>query len=156
MKIIALVFVFLSLASSLVIGEGSAQQHDNIAANLKGFPQVIGGSFGDEKVGSLLNFINAASTIYRDDLEKNMKYIQANMQAAFGNDNYTFNVLIQSNSTPSITDRHVFNVQGDTYASLAPGVNLINPTWSYFVYILQKLDGRPFSLEYIPQIGQSR
>jgi hypothetical protein len=77
------------------------------------------------------------------------------MQAAFGSKDINFNVLIQSNSTPSISSRFVINDHGDTYASLATGINAINPTWSYFVYILPNRQ-RNFNLEYISQMGQGR
>jgi hypothetical protein len=39
----------------------------------------------------------------------------------------------------------------DTCASFATGTSAINPTWSYFVYILDRYDN--WVLEYEPQLG---
>jgi hypothetical protein len=105
--------------------------------SLQGFPNNVGNSFGEDKAATFLNLINTASTLYRDDMEKNLRHIQANMQAAFGVGNITFSVIIQANTSSSITDKFVYNQWGDTYASFSTGTSLINPTWSYFCYILK-------------------
>lgn len=46
-----------------------------------GFPNKI--RFGSEKANALINFINSASAIYRDDYKQNILYIHACMTAAF-------------------------------------------------------------------------
>lgn len=70
-----------------------------IQINLGGFPSDISTSFGEDKAKALINFINAAGSIYRDDLERNLKYIQLNMDVSFGEDNRLINVIIQESST---------------------------------------------------------
>lgn len=59
------------------------------------------------------------------------------MQIAFARSDELFGVIIQTNSSASVTAQNVYNREGDTYASLAAGVCSSNPTWSYFVYITQ-------------------
>jgi hypothetical protein len=103
---------------------------------------------------TFLNLINAAASFYRDDMEKNLKYLQTNMQAAYGKGTETFNVVIQANSTASITYTFIYNMYGDTCASFSTGTSAINPTWSYLVYILKWEDN--LVLDYVPQLGQGK
>jgi hypothetical protein len=124
------------------------------SSSLQGFPNHIGETFGEDKANTFLNLINAAASFYRDDMEKNLKYLQTNMQAAYGEGNETFSVVIQVNSTTSITDTFIYNIWGNTYASFATGASVINPTWSYFVYILKKYDN--WVLNYVPYLGQGK
>lgn len=126
--------------------------HPTSFASLQGFPHYVGDSFGEDKAATFLNLINTAATLYRDDMEKNLRYIQTNMQASFGVGNITYNVIIQANSTSSITGRFIYNEWGDSYASFPTGTSLINPTWSYFCYILARYDN--WIIQYVPQIGQ--
>jgi hypothetical protein len=121
------------------------------SSSLQGFPNSIGDTFGKEMANTFLNMINTAASYYRDNMEKNLKYLQNNMQAAYGKGNETFSVVIQANSTASITYTFIYNTWGDTCASFATGVSAINPTWSYFVYILDRYDN--WVLEYEPQLG---
>jgi hypothetical protein len=97
--------------------------------------------FGAAELVSLKNYINSASTFYRDDVEQNLRYIQVCMTAAYGGTTSYYGVVIQSNSTYSYTDAAFYNAGGENYATLAPGVNKISPTWSYLAY---KLTAQPY------------
>lgn len=123
-----------------------------LASGVKGFPRYVGDSFGADQAAAFLNFINTAATLYRDDLEKNLKYIQTNMQASFGVGNITYGVVIQANSSLSITDTFIYNYRGDTYASFPTGTSLINPKWSFLSYMIQRYDN--WIITYVPQTGQ--
>jgi hypothetical protein len=112
-----------------------------IPSGLQGFPNQTGSMFGAAELVSLKNYINSASTFYRDDVEQNMRYIQVCMTAAYGGTTSYYGVVIQSNSTYSYTNFAIYNAGGENYASLAPGVNKISPTWSYLAY---KLTAQPY------------
>jgi hypothetical protein len=163
MKIAAGIVLWLALwsASAYLLEETSkSSPHSPLilaaqSSGLQGFPNYIGETFGEDKANTFLNLINAAASFYRDDMEKNLKYLQTNMQAAYyRKGNQTFSVVIQVNSTTSITDTIIYNNWGNTYASFATGTSVINPTWSYYVYILERYDN--WVLEYVPQLGQGK
>lgn len=66
------------------------------------------------------------------------------MTAAYEN-NGDFGIIIQGNSTSTYTNTFIY---GGNEASFAPGVNLINPSWSYYAYFMDQTDDR--KMEYIP------
>lgn len=105
-----------------------------------GFPNKI--TFGSEKANALINFINAASTLYRDDYKQNILYIHACMTAAYEDDG-EFGIVIEGDSTYTQTAAIMFG----NYALFAPGINLINPSWSYYAYFIDQSDER--KMEYI-------
>jgi hypothetical protein len=98
--------------------------------SLQGFPYKIGAKF-NSRVSTLINFINSASSLYRDDYQKNLLYIHKSMSTAY-EDAGIFGLLIQGNSTNSRTDTFIYG--GDNMASLSAGINMINPSWSYYAY----------------------
>lgn len=81
----------LALVLLALIAGVSAFMMDTVSApsvtlklmTLEGFPYEVTPSFGEDKARALLNLINTAASLYRDDLEKNIKYIQTNMDIAF-------------------------------------------------------------------------
>jgi hypothetical protein len=107
----------------------------NIQSGLQGFGNRTGASFGAAQLSSLINFINSASTFYRDNVEQNLRYIQNQMTTAYGGSSNLYGVILQSNSTYTYTNLAVYTANaGENYATLAPGVNNIYPKWSYLVY----------------------
>lgn len=155
---LATLIFLISFANSITIDEASQQETEKAqpltngirATGLQGFPYKIGKNFGNEKVNTLINFINAASTFYRDDYKQNLLYIQKSMEAAY-EDAGVFSLLIQGNSTNSRTDTFIFGY--DNMASLEAGINMINPTWSYYAYFKNPQEGRD-NLELIPPEGR--
>lgn len=67
----------------------------------------------------------------------NIAYIQTSMTAAFGGSSRIFGIIIQGNSTSSHTDSFIYAT--DNSASFSAGINMINPTWSYYVYFETQL-----------------
>ena len=148
MKSIVIPFIALILVSVLSF---SIKAEDLPSGKIKtlslgGFPNKI--SFGSEKANTLINFINSASAIYRDDIKQNLLYIHACMTAAYENDG-DFGIIIEGNSTSTHTDSFIY---GGNQASFAPGVNLINPSWSYYAYFMDQADER--KMEYISPSGR--
>jgi hypothetical protein len=121
--------------------------------NVGGFPYSIGEGFGSDKASSFINFINSASTLYRDDYKQNLFYVHACMTAAYPSDG-DFGIIIQGDSASTKTDSFIYgSLHGTgTGASFSAGINMINPSWSYYVYFLDKSDDR--QVEYIPPLGR--
>lgn len=71
MKIVCTIFIILAAL---------------MPTGMSGFPDFIGYDFDSAKVKNLVNFINAASVLYRDDFKKNLQYIHSSMMAAYGSD----------------------------------------------------------------------
>jgi hypothetical protein len=108
--------------------------------------------FGSAQLNSFINFLNSASTFYKDDKEQNIRYIQSQMTTAYGSLTRCFGVVIQINSTFSYSSMVIYNAGGQNFATLAPGINRINPTWSYLVY--SHSVQLYLSFEYISDWGQ--
>ena len=84
MKTIIIIWALIVLsAHSFLFGPISPSFKKTGTQMVGGFPNKI--SFGSEKANALINFINSASTIYRDDIKQNLLYIHACMTAAFEN-----------------------------------------------------------------------
>lgn len=62
-------------------------------------------------------------------------------------------MLIQANSNTSATNNSIIDGLSGAYASFAPGVSLINPSWSYYVYFMPKVV-RSSRLQYLSSQGQ--
>jgi hypothetical protein len=50
--------------------------------------------FGAAQLNSFINFLNAASSFYRDDIKLNLNYVQSNMAAAYGKSSQFYGVAI--------------------------------------------------------------
>lgn len=144
-KTIFILALFLVSVLSVSIEPSDPLSKMTNTPSVGGFPNKI--SMGYERVNSLINFINAASVLYRDDLKQNILYIHASMTAAYENDG-EFGIVIESDSTNTQSAADMFG----SYASFAPGINLINPSWSYYCHFIDKSDER--KLEYIPSEGR--
>jgi hypothetical protein len=91
--------LLVGVSTVLLYHSSSVESTPNIALTPpQGFPYNISPKFGEEKVNALLNFINKAATLHRADVEKNLRYIQEKMQAAYGDAKHTYNVIVQDSS----------------------------------------------------------
>jgi hypothetical protein len=106
----------------------------NIQSGLQGFTNRTGSMFGTAQLNSFINFINSASTFYRDDVDQNLRYIQSQMTTAYGASSTYYGVVIQINSTYTYSNWIAYNAGGENFATLASGINKISPTWSYLIY----------------------
>jgi hypothetical protein len=151
MNIKLVIGLALMLVSAVTFSIKATASHPEVTrmSNVGGFPYAIGGSFGSEKVSSFINFINSASALYRDDYKQNLFYVHACMTAAYPGDG-DFGIIIQGDSTSTRTDSFIYG--SNTAASFSAGINMINPSWSYYVYFLEKSDDR--QVEYIPPLGR--
>jgi hypothetical protein len=61
------------------------------------------------RANTLINFINSAAALYRDDVKKNLEYIHSSMNAAYGDDENLFGIMIEVNETNDITDTFIYN-----------------------------------------------
>jgi hypothetical protein len=71
------------------------------------------------------------------------------MTAAYPGDE-DFGIIIQGDSTSTKTDSFIHGT--GTGASFSAGINMINLSWSYYIYFLEKSDDR--QVEYIPPLGR--
>jgi hypothetical protein len=137
-EIVTLVILIASVSSfnlKTVVGKETHQVSPiSTTSGVQGFADQVGSMFGSSQLNSLINFINSASTFYRDDYEQNLRFIQNSMTTSYGGSTNYYGVVIQRNSSYSYTGWNVYNAGGENFATLAPGVNRINPTWSYLVY----------------------
>jgi hypothetical protein len=98
-------------------------------------------------VSAFINYINSASTFYRDDISSRLKYISDQMNTAYGKSGYTYSVYLASSY--GAFGWSIYSVYG-VYASVAPGVDRINPSTSY-MFVLQDSFGRRDYLAYVDQ-----
>jgi hypothetical protein len=87
-------------------------------------------------------------------VEKNMRYIQENMQAAYGDAKHTYNVIVQDSSDEESPWPVIF--LNFAFASLSNGVCAINPKWSYFVFFREVYIEEKPTMEYVPPFGQGK
>jgi hypothetical protein len=131
MQITLLLIVLISSALAFTLDPGSFATESVSTSSVSGFPYKIGARFGSDRANTLINFINSASTLYRDDYKQNLFYIHSSMTAAYA-DAGVFSLIIQGNSTNSRTSTFIYGY--DNMASFSAGINMINPTWSYYAY----------------------
>jgi hypothetical protein len=122
--------------------------------NLQEFPDYTGSTFGTTQLNTLINIINKAATFYRGDLSNNLKYIKANMDAAFYESGYSYNVVIQHPVPRDFSGYTIYSDNGTNFASLTIGICAINQTWSYLVYRLYAYTGGALNDLIGPGIGK--
>ena len=66
-----------------------------------GFGNQTGGGVTADQVQSFINFINSASTYYRDSPQGRLTYISDKMNAAYGNANFGYSVFLADNKSYS-------------------------------------------------------
>lgn len=77
---------------------------------------------------SFITFANFASVTYRDDIEKNAKFLKYRMDELYGKNGDNFYVIIQTDE--AFTNRYFWVTVDGTYASIN-GINKLYPKWSY-------------------------
>jgi hypothetical protein len=99
----------------------------SFASNLK-FENMTGKGATKEMIDSFITFAQYSSSVYRDDIEKTVKFIKYRMDERYGRQNDNFYIYIQTDQT---IDSRYFWVEIDgVYASLS-GINPIYPKWTY-------------------------
>jgi hypothetical protein len=58
------------------------------------FPYKVGFGFSHDKINALINFINSAAALYRNDIKQNLLYVQSSMNAAYAGDDQVFGFII--------------------------------------------------------------
>ncbi len=105
-----------------------------ISSGNLGFGDQTGEGVVAGQVSAFINYINSASTFYRDDKESKLKYISDQMNTAYGiNASYTYSVYLAYDYDYT----WYIHTYGGVYASVAPGVDRIYPRHSY-MFGLQK------------------
>jgi hypothetical protein len=103
---------------------------------------------GCGQVSAFINYINTASTFYRDDDESKLKYISDQMNIAYGITGYSYSVYLALINAFSWT----IYPYGGVYASVAPGVDRIYSSTSY-MFVLEYNWGSRNYLESVNQKG---
>ncbi len=92
------------------------------------------------QVSAFINYINSASTFYRDSIYSRLNYISDQMNTAYGKSGLSYSVFLSSSTYGSTNAMKIYSVFG-VYASLSAGVDRINPSTSY-MFVLQDSFGR--------------
>ena len=79
-------------------------------------------------IDSFITIANFACVTYRDDMEKNAKFIKYRMDELYGKEGDNFYVIIQSDE--ALTNRYFWVQIDGVYASIN-GINKLYPKWSY-------------------------
>ena len=94
LKVSLLITLLLTLGYSLthhqVLGTVSS------AATSNGFSDFTGTAATPEMITSFTNFINTASSFYKDDVEANVQYIKEQLDGQYGTEDNNFFVIIQT------------------------------------------------------------
>jgi hypothetical protein len=102
------------------------------------------------QVSAFINYINSASTFYRDDISSRLKYISDQMNTHYKKNGsyYSYSVYSAYDKAYSWSIYDYYSV----YASVAPGVDRIYPTASY-MFVLEYNWGSRNYLESVNQKG---
>lgn len=95
------------------------------------FTNYTGPGVTDDFLTDLVNFINAASGFYRDDVVKNLEYIKTKLDATYGDSEQNFFVYVQTQQNVRFS-WYVWLTFEYVIAGLSD-VNIVNPGWSYLV-----------------------
>jgi hypothetical protein len=58
------------------------------------FPYRVGTEFSHEKINAMINFINTAASLYRNDINLNLLYVQSSMAVAYAGEDQVFGFII--------------------------------------------------------------
>lgn len=143
MKLLCLFMVsFLSKSFKIASQEASELERPFIAVEQSslGFSNTKGIHLTNDHLMSFKAFAGNASIFFGASVLDNLNYITTQMNNTYG---MPFSVLLQT-SPDVFTNFNVNSVLGESYASLAPGSNIIQPKWSYLFFA-----GRGFNLPYV-------
>lgn len=85
----ALICLLIVLGSPLIVETGSA----SMPSQGLGFANQTGSNTSVEQVSAFINFINSASTYFREDHKAKLEYISNQMNASYGVDGYGYSVI---------------------------------------------------------------
>ena len=125
--------VFLVLLCILALSH--AAQFSSRASMYKFRPSNLGFSncstegVTPEQVTTTVNFINAASGFYKNNVEQNIGYIKRNLDEKYEG-RAKFTVLIHTEA--NVTNNFYVAASEDFILGLQ-NVNIINPAWSYLI-----------------------
>lgn len=119
------VVLFLSAPSFIIQGN---HEEDSADSQKVGLGNFTGSKTTQQQVNSFINYINSASSFYRDDTSARLSYISTQMNTTYGSPDYGFSI-VQQGEYPN----YGFYLHSTTqvFASLASGVDKLYPTYSY-------------------------
>jgi hypothetical protein len=119
--------MLLVASSSFVMKNSPENQIKLESSNNLEFSNQTGSGATQAQVTSFINYINSASTFFRDDTQSRLNYIADQMNSSYGSDGYGFSIVQQGNASCT----WAILTYNSVYASVAPGVDRIYPTYSY-------------------------
>ncbi len=138
-------FLSALLCSPFILKQKEGPITISSSGNL-GFGNQTGSGVKAGQVSAFINYINTASTNFRDDDESVLNYISFQMNTIYGYTDYTYSVYLALEKAFTWT----IYPYGGVYASVAPGVDRIYPRHSY-MFVLEKNWG---SRNYLASVNQ--
>lgn len=93
------ILVFFCLAALMLSTYGFIMQenHGSQQANTQkvGLGNFTGSKTTQQQITSFINYINSASSFYRDDTSARLSYISAQMNLTYGSPDYGFSIVQQ-------------------------------------------------------------
>lgn len=126
------ILVFFCLATLLLFTSSFTIQENHeekpTDSQKVGLGNFTGTKTTQQQVNSFINYINSASSFYRDDTSARLSYISTQMNATYGSPDYGFSI-VQQGEYPN----YGFFLHSTTqvFASLASGADKLYPTYSY-------------------------
>ena len=104
------------------------REEKQTVAQKVGLGNFTGSKTTQQQINSFINYINSASSFYRDDTSARLSYISTQMNTTYGSPDYGFSI-VQQGEYPN----YGFYLHRTTqvYASLESGVDKLYPTYSY-------------------------
>ncbi len=140
-------FLLALLCSPFILKQKEGPIAISSSGNL-GFGNLTGPGVVAGQVSAFINYINSASTFFRDDEESKLKYISDQMNTYYKKNGsyYTYSVHLAYDNGYDWNIYYYYSV----YASVAPGVDRIYPRHSY-MFALQYNYG---SRDYLASVNQ--
>lgn len=147
-KILLICFCFISISSFFL--HQKIEDQPSAAASISnshpslGFANYTGINATAAQVSSFINFINSASTYFRDDTKARLNYISDQMNKAYGRSGVGFSVVQQGDE--AYFDWFIYSFS-KSYASVAAGVDKVFPRQSYMFIVQPDFSERVFFSE---------
>ena len=133
MKTLLIVLCALVLTQAFKIDQNPIFEGQKLQAKPTGrtFSNYIGQGVTDDMLSDIVNFVNAASGFYKDDVAKNAQYIKSKLDKIYGDDEQNFFVFIQTEQNVDFS-WYVWLTYEYVIAGLSD-VNIVYPEWSYLI-----------------------
>jgi hypothetical protein len=141
-------FLSALLCSPFILKQKEGPIAISSSGNL-GFGNYSGSGVVAGQVSAFINYINSASTFYRDDIESKLKYISDQMNTHYKKSGYVYSVYLAFDYDYGTWVYKYFEI----FAAVAPGVDRIYPRHSYR-FNLQKDHGSHGSRDYVSYVNQ--